>query len=280
MGPTDVEPTGGHDEPTQPLPGLGSARRRHRGATARRPAPGSRRPGRRSNRPSSRRPPARPTPAGVGDQPPPGGAARRPGRRARRRPGGGRRHGRARRRPRAVGRPPGHHAGHHQRRHPRHPGDPRQGPAVGRRRPHERHHAAGPLRGRRHRDRPQRRRPRAHQRPRDRQRRRHHASCSPTAASTRPRSWARRPTTTSRVIQVQDLDEDLVPAELGSSDDLQVGDEVIAIGNALNLGGDPTVTRGIVSAHGPRPRRRGRHALGASSRPTPPSTRATPAGRS
>ena len=41
---------------------------------------------------------------------------------------------------------------------------------------------------------------------------------------------------------------DLVPAELGSSDDLQVGDEVIAIGNALNLGGEPTVTRGIVSA--------------------------------
>jgi S1-C subfamily serine protease len=41
---------------------------------------------------------------------------------------------------------------------------------------------------------------------------------------------------------------DLVPATLGSSDALQVGDEVIAIGNALNLGGPPTVTRGIVSA--------------------------------
>ena len=49
------------------------------------------------------------------------------------------------------------------------------------------------------------------------------------------------------VIQVQDVD-DLVPAELGSSDDLRVGDEVIAIGNALNLGGEATVTRGIVSA--------------------------------
>ena len=49
------------------------------------------------------------------------------------------------------------------------------------------------------------------------------------------------------IIQVQDVD-DLVPAELGSSDDLQVGDEVIAIGNALNLGGEPSVTRGIVSA--------------------------------
>jgi serine protease Do len=50
------------------------------------------------------------------------------------------------------------------------------------------------------------------------------------------------------LIQVQDLEEDLVPAEFGSSDDLQVGNEVLAIGNALNLGGEPTVTRGIVSA--------------------------------
>ena len=50
------------------------------------------------------------------------------------------------------------------------------------------------------------------------------------------------------LVQVQDLDEDLVAAEFGSSDDLRVGDEVIAIGNALNLGGEPTVTRGIVSA--------------------------------
>jgi putative serine protease PepD len=49
------------------------------------------------------------------------------------------------------------------------------------------------------------------------------------------------------LIQVEGV-SDLVPAELGSSDDLEVGDEVIAIGNALNLGGQPTVTRGIVSA--------------------------------
>jgi S1-C subfamily serine protease len=49
------------------------------------------------------------------------------------------------------------------------------------------------------------------------------------------------------VVQVQGVD-DLVPAELGSSEDLAVGEEVIAIGNALNLGGQPTVTRGIVSA--------------------------------
>ena len=43
---------------------------------------------------------------------------------------------------------------------------------------------------------------------------------------------------------------DLIPAQLGSSDALQVGEEVIAIGNALNLGGRPTVTLGIVSALG------------------------------
>jgi putative serine protease PepD len=40
----------------------------------------------------------------------------------------------------------------------------------------------------------------------------------------------------------------LVPAELGSSADLKVGDEAIAIGNALNLGGQPSVTLGIISA--------------------------------
>ena len=49
------------------------------------------------------------------------------------------------------------------------------------------------------------------------------------------------------LIQIQDR-SDLIAAELGSSDALQVGEEVIAIGNALNLGGRPTVTLGIVSA--------------------------------
>jgi putative serine protease PepD len=49
------------------------------------------------------------------------------------------------------------------------------------------------------------------------------------------------------LIQVQGR-SDLVPATLGSSSALQVGEEVIAIGNALNLGGRPTVTLGIVSA--------------------------------
>jgi putative serine protease PepD len=40
----------------------------------------------------------------------------------------------------------------------------------------------------------------------------------------------------------------LPTAKLGSSDALQVGDEVIAIGNALDLGDDLSVTRGIISA--------------------------------
>jgi S1-C subfamily serine protease len=42
----------------------------------------------------------------------------------------------------------------------------------------------------------------------------------------------------------------LVPAELGSAESLRVGDDVVAIGNALGLGGTPSVTRGIVSAKG------------------------------
>jgi putative serine protease PepD len=49
------------------------------------------------------------------------------------------------------------------------------------------------------------------------------------------------------VIQIDGVD-DLVPAELGSSETLLVGEPVIAIGNALNLGGQPSVTTGIVSA--------------------------------
>jgi putative serine protease PepD len=42
----------------------------------------------------------------------------------------------------------------------------------------------------------------------------------------------------------------LVAAPLGSSSDLQVGDDVVAIGNALALEGGLTVTEGIVSATG------------------------------
>ncbi len=49
------------------------------------------------------------------------------------------------------------------------------------------------------------------------------------------------------LIQGQDT-SGWTPAELGSSGQLQVGDDVVAIGNTLGLGGRPTVTRGIVSA--------------------------------
>jgi putative serine protease PepD len=40
----------------------------------------------------------------------------------------------------------------------------------------------------------------------------------------------------------------LATADLGSSAAVKVGDDVVAVGNALGLRGDPTVTRGIVSA--------------------------------
>jgi putative serine protease PepD len=49
------------------------------------------------------------------------------------------------------------------------------------------------------------------------------------------------------VVKVDDT-SGLVPAKLGDSKDLQVGDQVIAVGNALALEGGLTVTEGIVSA--------------------------------
>jgi putative serine protease PepD len=42
----------------------------------------------------------------------------------------------------------------------------------------------------------------------------------------------------------------LTALPLGNSDALQIGDQVVAIGNALDLSGGPTVTTGIVSATG------------------------------
>jgi serine protease Do len=43
---------------------------------------------------------------------------------------------------------------------------------------------------------------------------------------------------------------DLTPARLGNVSQLQVGEEVVTIGHALDLPGGPTVTRGVVSAKG------------------------------
>jgi putative serine protease PepD len=42
----------------------------------------------------------------------------------------------------------------------------------------------------------------------------------------------------------------LKPATFANSDSVQVGDSVIAVGNALGYGGSPTVTEGIISAKG------------------------------
>jgi len=42
----------------------------------------------------------------------------------------------------------------------------------------------------------------------------------------------------------------LMPADLGTSSDLRAGEDVVAIGNALGIRGDPSVTRGIVSGLG------------------------------
>ncbi|MBT0767466.1 trypsin-like peptidase domain-containing protein [Kineosporia sp. J2-2] len=48
------------------------------------------------------------------------------------------------------------------------------------------------------------------------------------------------------VIQLENPPDDLTPATLGSTDDVEVGDSVMAVGNPLGLAG--TVTTGIVSA--------------------------------
>lgn len=49
------------------------------------------------------------------------------------------------------------------------------------------------------------------------------------------------------VVRIETEDE-LLPAKLGDSSRLEVGEEVVAIGHALGLPGGPTVTDGIVSA--------------------------------
>ena len=55
-------------------------------------------------------------------------------------------------------------------------------------------------------------------------------------------------TTDTAVIRINA--DGLQPAKLGLSSDLQVGQDVIAIGHALGLAGGPTVSKGVVSALG------------------------------
>jgi serine protease Do len=58
----------------------------------------------------------------------------------------------------------------------------------------------------------------------------------------------RDPTTDTAVIRIDAAG--LQPAVLGSSSELLVGEEVVAIGHALGLAGGPTVTKGVISALG------------------------------
>ena len=58
---------------------------------------------------------------------------------------------------------------------------------------------------------------------------------------------ARHPQVDVALLRIRDA-KDLPTVQLGESSTLQVGDDVVAIGNALALPGGPTVTEGIVSA--------------------------------
>lgn len=49
------------------------------------------------------------------------------------------------------------------------------------------------------------------------------------------------------LVQIREV-SDLDTVTLGDSSNMQVGDDVVAVGNALNLGASPTVTTGIISA--------------------------------
>ncbi|MBI4320268.1 MAG: trypsin-like peptidase domain-containing protein [Chloroflexi bacterium] len=67
------------------------------------------------------------------------------------------------------------------------------------------------------------------------------------------------PTTDLAVVKVDD--GSLPTAHLGDSDALEIGEQVVAIGNALGLAGGPTVTSGVVSAKGRTIREQGGFAL-------------------
>jgi putative serine protease PepD len=68
-----------------------------------------------------------------------------------------------------------------------------------------------------------------------------------SGAVTRGEVVASEPSLDLALVRLEDA-SGFVPAVLGDSGTVQVGDPVVAIGNALGLGGSPTVTQGIVSA--------------------------------
>ena len=134
----------------------------------------------------------------------------------------------------------GRSLGHLERgRGPRHPAAARRGRAVGRR--------DRELGDRRIRVRPQRRRAHRDERPRDRRLDRSRASCSSTARRRRP-SWSGpSPTRTWRSSACRTVTTSC-RRSWGRPTRCEVGDHVVAIGNALGLGVEPSVTLGIVSA--------------------------------
>jgi len=84
------------------------------------------------------------------------------------------------------------------------------------------------------------------------------------------------PATDVAVVKLNRPPGDMRPAVLGNSEQVRVGDYVLAIGNPLGLG--QTVTMGIVSAKNRMLVARSR-SMKTSSRPTRPSTREIRAGR-
>lgn len=58
------------------------------------------------------------------------------------------------------------------------------------------------------------------------------------------------PPTDLAVLRIDPDGRTLTPVELGSAEQVDVGADVVAIGYALGLEGDPTVTRGVLSARG------------------------------
>ena len=110
----------------------------------------------------------------------------------------------------------------------------------------------------------------------DRGRRRHHRSRPTTARSTTPTWSAREPSRDIAAGQDRATASALTPATLGDTDNLRVGDTVLAIGNALNLGDTPYGHRRHRVGQGPvEITTDDRDAARTSSRPTPPSTPAT-----